>query len=429
MSLRVPSSAHRALALALALPAPVGAAACRGDDAPAAEPKSQSDSGPKSQPKSGDEPGPDPSDLAAVQVDPDHVASCASCHAAIVDEWNQSMHARAHHDADPIYGAMRRLRMAKQGDAIAGKCAQCHNPRDPSAPDSPAGKAGVSCAACHNLVDVHAGSDRQPGAVGAKALVFAEDSRMIGPHDPVVDPMVHGRGPAAPFITDGQTLCLACHDTTHNPAGVAACTTGTEYAARADAARSCTSCHMPRVAGAATAVPGRTDHASHAFLGPHRAWDQDDPAFLAQGVELAATLTDTLEVTLRNRSGHGFPSAFPGRVATLVAVGIDDHGEAVWRNFAADPMQESPQSVLGKVYVDATGKPVMPPFATELKRDSRLTPDERRVVTFEVPADVVRVDVELHFRLVPGPAVEALGLSETPLAEPRVVTKVTATRA
>ena len=106
-----------------------------------------------------------------VLVDFDNPEACAPCHATVVAEWQESMHARAHHDNDPIYGHMKALRMKKQGEQIAGKCQQCHNPRAPAEPDSPAGRQGVSCATCHAATEVH--RDRGPGA---KALVFSDDT-------------------------------------------------------------------------------------------------------------------------------------------------------------------------------------------------------------------------------------------------------------
>ena len=362
----------------------------------------------------------------AMLVNPDDPRPCASCHAAIVDEWRQSMHARAHHDEDPIYGAMRRLRMDVQGKAVAGKCAKCHNPRSPDDPDSDRGRVGVGCAACHNLQNVH-----REGKLGADALERAADNRMIAAHDiPAGKSPAHSTGAAAPFIVDGQTLCLACHDALANPKGAPACTTGPEHAEHRDPKATCVSCHMPRVASAGGTVDPDNEHASHAFVGPHRAWYQDDASLLAQSVHITATLDGpTLSVTLENRSGHGFPSGFPGRMVVLSAVGKDAAGAEVWRNFDGEPMKASPESVLNKVYVDDAGKPTLAAFATKLARDNRLAPDESRTLTFEVPQAVMTVDLELRYRLLPPPAASKLGLTTTPEAEARSVATKTIARA
>jgi hypothetical protein len=206
---------------------------------------------------------------AHASLDGRSVDACAGCHEAIVAEWRTSMHARAHHDRDPVYGAMRTLRMARQGDQVARKCATCHDPLDPEDPDSAAGRLGVACTACHALDDLGAAT-----------------------------------------VADGRTVCLQCHAEATNPAGAPVCTTGSENAAMGGV--SCASCHMPPADG----------HASHAFPGPHRAWYQDDPSMLARAVAVGIDRRgDELVVSVTNTSGHGFPSGFPGRVARVRLVG------------------------------------------------------------------------------------------------------------
>ena len=352
-------------------------------------------------------------------IDLDDPGTCAACHQAVHAEWTESMHSRAHMDGDPVFAAMRTLRMEKQGEKVGAKCLNCHTPRAPTDPDAAAAKAGVSCAACHAVASVQ----RDEGQLGAKALRYGVDGVLRSGRDlpPGASP-VHGTGPALAEMADGQSLCLACHDATTNPAGAPACTTGPEHAEGADPGQTCVSCHMPEVEGPSGAMTDRASHRSHRFLGPHRAWLQDDPAILADAVDLAATLKDDrLSVVLSNQAAHAFPTGFPGRVAFLTAVGRDATGQDVWR---------SPEGwvVLGKRYVDSDGNPTMPPFAKELAADSRLPPDGERRYEAVVPPTVVSADVSLHFRLIPPPAVAALGLQGTPEAEPRLVRSITVTR-
>lgn len=356
----------------------------------------------------------------ATKIDYEDPEACASCHAAVHEEWAQSMHSRAHHDVDPIYGSMRKLRMKKQGEEVANKCVKCHNPRAPEAPDSPAGKAAISCAACHNVAEVH--TDK---GVGVDALVWGEEGEMRSARDvaPGASP-VHGTGKKLAAMADGKTLCLACHDATKTPSGAPACTTGPELAKHAGE-ETCVSCHMPEVEGPSGAVSKRDKHRSHAFLGPHRAWYQDDKSILEQAADLEATFQGgKLEVKLTNKSAHGFPSGFPGRVVLVKVEGADAGGEVVWRNFEDDPMAEHPESVLNKVYVDAEGKPVPAPFSKELKRDSRLKPDEVRTITYEVPGGVTSAKVSLVYMLLPGKLAKVLGIADAPEAKPKVIKTV-----
>jgi len=343
-------------------------------------------------------------------IDIDRPGNCVACHAAIVDEWQQSMHSRAHHDRDPIYGLMRAVRMEKQGAHIAGNCAQCHNPRSPENTSTPAALAGVSCAACHNIESVHRDSAR----VGAEALRFRNDDQLASGRDlPGGASAAHPTGKGIAALRDGETLCLACHDATRTPNRVAACTTGPEYAERRDTSETCVSCHMPELEGPAGAVGRQDAHRSHAFAGPHRAWYQDDPSILQQAVSLNLRMEgDELRLTLKNNSAHAFPSGFPGRLAVLRLIGRDADNTEVWRNFKNDPMAEDPQAMLNKVYVNADGKPVPAPFSTALKRDNRLRADESRTLSYSLPSGVVEVEAALDFRLLPAKLADFIGLPD-----------------
>ncbi len=361
----------------------------------------------------------------APALDVDDPRSCAACHGAVVEAWRGSMHASAHHDKDPLYGAMRTLRMEKQGAQIAGKCATCHNPRSPDDTSTPAAHEGVSCATCHLSAEVA----REPGKLGVNAITWAEDGVMRSARDvPVGRSPVHGTGPAAPHLADGTTMCLACHDATTTPSGAPACTTGPELAASASG-ETCVSCHMPLVDAPSGAMDADGRHRSHAFVGPHRALREGDAGALPPAVGLEASLgPDTLRVTLTNRSGHAFPSGFPGRVAVVVAVGRDASGAEVWRAWTDDAMKERPDALLNKVYVDADGKPVLAPFSQSLQRDNRLKPDEIRTLSWAVPAEVASVAVSVIYRLIPPPGAAALGLTDHPVAAPRKVVETVATR-
>lgn len=380
-------------------------------------------------PPAGEEVSPAEPAEAKAAVNPEHAGvdlddpnSCAACHGTIVQEWQASMHASAHHDKDPIYGAMRSLRMARQGEQVARKCAVCHTPRDTEDDTSAAAQHGVSCATCHHATSIGEGQ-------GAKAITWADGPVLRGPKDlpPGASP-VHGTGPAAPHLTDGKTMCLACHDATRTPSDQPACTTGPELAESATD-ETCVSCHMPAVDTPNGAMDKDGTHRAHIFAGPHRAWYQGDPSILQQAVDLSATLDDGgVHITLANRSGHAFPTGFPGRMALVAATGQDAAGEVVWKAWGADPMTERPDAVLNKVYVDADGKPVMPPFSDKLARDNRLKPDETRTLDWEVPAEVATVDVKLVYRLAPPPAMKALDLMEAPESAPKTIGQVSVSR-
>ena len=367
-----------------------------------------------------------PETHAKPTIDIDDPETCAACHANVVAEWKQSMHSQAHHDNDPIFGNMRALRMKKQGDKIANKCVKCHNPRAPEAPDSVAGMAGVSCATCHNIQSVHI----EPGVVGVDALEWAQDGMLRAARDrPAGASPVHGTGPKLEVLADGKTVCLACHNATQTPAKQPACTTGPELAQSASE-QTCVDCHMPQVDGPVGAFGRQEAHASHKFLGPHRAWYQDDASILEQAVALETRFDQgALVVELTNKSAHAFPSGFPGRFALIKVVGYDKKGAPVWKNFESNPLAEHPESLLNKVYHDKDGEPAPAAFAQELVRDNRLKADEVRVVRYEeVPAKVQRVEVSLVYGLLPAKLAKKLELAAAPEAKPKVIARQTSER-
>ncbi len=89
---------------------------------------------------------------------------------------------------------------------------------------------------------------------------------------------------------------------------------------------------------------------------------------------------------------------------------LDADGKVLWSNFAKNPMTEDPKSVLMLKLVDKDGKPAAPPKATKTAGDSRLSPNETRALTYEMPAKgVALVRAELRYGLLPPPMMKKLG--------------------
>lgn len=340
-------------------------------------------------------------------IDIDDPQVCAGCHANVVEEWQQSMHSRAHRDNDPIFGAMLEFRKSKQGANIEKKCAKCHHPREPKHPESAIAKTGVSCATCHNVSAVHL----TDGKVGVDALSWANDSLLRAGRDlpPGASP-AHATGAGYTEIKDGTTLCLACHNKTKTPANQAACTTGPEFASH-QGDDTCVSCHMPEKDGPVGAFGRQDKHRSHVFFGPHRAWYQDDDSILKQAIEAKIVWqANGVSLNLTNRSAHAFPSGFPGRAVYIQVVAYDDANNVVWKNFETYPDKNSKNAILNKVYHDENGKTVPAAFAKILAKDSRLKTNENRRIDFAMPKNTTRVEVRFLYRLLPAKLAKKLGL-------------------
>lgn len=356
-------------------------------------------------------------------LDANDPATCAPCHAAVVAEFKESLHTRAHHASDPLYAALRTRRTEKQGAHIPAQCANCHNTRDPVDHESAAAKSGVTCATCHQLASVSL-----DGGNGLHALGVGPEKLFRGPHDvaPGTNPL-HATGAALPALVDGTTLCLACHAEEHNPAGLATCNTGPEHAA-GGGQPSCTSCHMKSVEGPSGAVTSRTTHRDHRFAGPHHQFRTGGSGLLDEAVGVSAQFDGaSLNVTLENRSAHAFPTGFPARVAMLEVRGLDANGKEVFRNITSDPMKEHPQAVFNRGFVDAEGKPSLAPFAVKQVRDNRLQPKEQRVIAVAVPPTLVSAEVRLKFFLLAPFAAQQLGY-QGPETKPIVLPAITAKR-
>jgi hypothetical protein len=337
--------------------------------------------------------------------------TCQSCHAAVFAEWRQSMHARAHHEGDPLYAAFRQLRIGKEGLQLAPACAGCHSPRGVAEPDGALAQTGVACAACHQLEAV------RPDAKGAKALIRGPAGTLRGPHDTPADVGAHKGGPALPPLADGKTVCLACHSELSTPGGTPLCSTGME--GPADSKATCVSCHMPEVAAPSGNLTQRKTHRSHAFPGPRGTWEDPEAfaAFMATAVDVQVSLPEpgTAEVTVRNRSDHAFPSGFPGRVGWIALHALDAQG-AVTATLA--------MSMLDKRYVDAEGKPALPPYSARLEADNRIPGGGQTVLRAAVPGAPAALQAQVGLRLMPPPLAKMMHLEASPLAAPRVVKTV-----
>lgn len=313
--------------------------------------------------------------------------SCRPCHQNVLEEWSESAHAQA--ATDPIFLGVKKLRAKREAD-LERKCAACHSPRS----------KGVTCFACHGPMSI----DLRRGR-GARAMTFSKDRTLYGPlASDLSEGLVH-KSARAPHIEDGRTLCFACHSDLSNPSGVPLCQTVTEWrGARTD--RTCVDCHMGQSDGPSGAASSRKVHTSHLFGGPRRLWSQTSTAIAARGmVEIDGSLSGrTLELSLKNKTGHAFPSGFPGRQATV------EVSSGIWRHVF----------VLGKKHVDAQGKPTIAAYAAKIASDTRLLPMEQRAVQIRVPQRTKQVRVRLTLRLLPLALAGKIGL-EGALTEPRVV--------
>lgn len=342
-------------------------------------------------------PAPKPTEpIPKKQADLKDPNTCKDCHETVFAEWQGSIHASA--NVDPIFLGIRKLRSKKETD-LEKKCGTCHAPTG--------GNRGVTCFACHGTASVAA--DKR----GAGAMSYTDDRVLYGPSKPKGMKLpVHGTADPPPHMTDGSSLCMACHADLANPNGVPLCQTATEWKAAAPD-ETCVGCHMKETAGTSGAVSTKPKHRSHRFAGPRRLWTEKPAAVAKLGMVgvTAAFERGKLVVELKNETGHAFPSGFPGRMAKLVVRGGDFE-----KSF-----------VLAKKHVDEAGKPTIAAYATKIAKDTRLEPKETRRITVKIPKKVKKVDVRLVHFLLPPPLADKIELSG-PEREPRMLAEVSVER-
>jgi hypothetical protein len=351
------------------------------------------------------------------------VASCQPCHGAVVSEYLTSMHGRSDERYDPIYSAVREGRRQRGGPQVNEPCDTCHSPRRQVASDNKI--LGLGCAVCHATQSIN------PGAHGRDALVAAEGNLLLGPSDGQPGVAPHATGPAPAHMKDGETLCLACHSEMHDAQGVPLCRSGPAYAkAEPATGETCVSCHMQQVNGpSGRSKPEQQSHKSHIFIGPHDGWYRDNVKILARAVDVViAWHGDTLEVRIKNETGHPFPAGFHGRMAVLEVYGFNRAGNPIWRGEAQAAAPGVEGEVLGLVYLDDKGKATLPQYAAGPPRDTRLLPRELRQFSFQPPAEVVHGRAIVWFRLVGPELAESLGMGHLLETQEKFVTKADAFR-
>lgn len=342
---------------------------------------------------------------------------CKTCHEKIYEQWEGSMHGQSTALQDPIHGAFYRLVIGDpRKEGIKTKkgtypvCLKCHSPA--AALDAktdltalPAYGEGVNCITCHTMKE-YKGVEGPDGKLryGVDAYVFTDEA-LQAPSGR--DYTIHPAGekppkPFHPFPMEGNTMlrtsaaCMGCHDQRVNFKGAPLCVTGKEYA-KFGTFVACQSCHMPK-------VDGLTDHS---MAGGHG-------NMIQAGLVMNATAERRgdkvlLSVNLHNQLPHGYPTGAPFRNFYLKVTAYDAAGRVLWRNFEKHPMKEDPKSMFVVILGDEHNRPAPPPKATQVLKDTRLQPNERRVVEYEIPGDGIRhIRVVALYNLVLPPQIEML---------------------
>lgn len=345
---------------------------------------------------------------------------CGTCHQQIYKQWSGSMHAQASALKDPIHGAFYRKTVGdptKEGQTKDGKypvCLNCHTPAAAMVGTTkldavPVHNEGITCVSCHTMKHFR-GTVADDGKLrlGVKAYEFS-DTALQGPlGSKAGHPFPIENNPGLMRTNDA---CLGCHDQRPNSNKVALCQTGAENASTGAEFVSCQSCHM-------AVVNGKADHS---MLGGH------SEKMVQKGIVLsidAKKSGDNLDATVsvHNKLPHKFPTGAPFRNFYIVVTAEDATGKVLWRSADGHPMKSDPKAMFMYKLGDEHGKPAPPPKATQVLGDSRLSPNETRLLQYQVPAaGVAKLRAVAEYDLLLPPIKKSLG-DKLPkdLAKPRL---------
>ncbi len=314
-------------------------------------------------------------------------ARCGECHGAYERTWKASSHAKA--ATSPYF------RASANGD---GRCAPCHTPLvGEIADDDPIHEEGVTCDACHSIIEVN---DDAP----SPGLIFdLTASIKYGPLCDSEGSYFHRSG-CSPLHSKSR-LCAGCHSLewpSPNGEMLPVITDFDEWSAKGGRGATCQDCHMSGTPGeVARGFATREKISRHDLFGA-------DEELLRASINLRASLrtgeegSRDLEVTLTNRGAlHSIPAGLAGRRFVLSINFIDIEGRSVGQ--AA--------RVYARILVDAQGREVFFTEARALREDNRLHPGERRMERFRIPPSTTIAKVRLErFALAPEVAAR-LGLA------------------
>jgi hypothetical protein len=148
-------------------------------------------------------------------------------------------------------------------------------------------------------------------------------------------------------------------------------------------------------------VPGEyVTVADHTMAGGH------DDKMISRGLAMQMDLTESgaslkATLTLRNRLPHAYPTGAPFRNFYVRLAAYDENGKELWKNYQVHPIKDDPKAAFWYTLGDESGKPTMPPKATQVLSDTRLKPNETRVLEYELPkAGVAIVRAEALYDLM-----------------------------
>jgi hypothetical protein len=321
--------------------------------------------------------------------------TCGYCHRDIYRTWQESAHARSLEN--PVFMDTYRQLEAHEGAGLARICLECHAPLVQVSGDTGLERQltweGVSCDFCHSMTSVDMSGLVPRVKLNVSAVKYG----------PIRGASSMGHEVAYSELHDRSLVCAPCHEFA-NSEGTSIMTTYSEWKESRSARDGveCQNCHMSLTrANVVDPKIKRIDNAEvniHEVPGGH-SLDQLHKA-LAVGISPSRSGDELLlEIKITNRgAGHAVPTGMPGRRVILDVLLETTKGAS----FEERRLYE-------KQFRDADGKKITRDceyFAAgvELKEDTRIQADEKRIESFRFPvpaAETAYAVVKLHYEHAP----------------------------
>jgi nitrate/TMAO reductase-like tetraheme cytochrome c subunit len=361
--------------------------------------------------------------------------SCKQCHEEIYQQWSGSMHANSSALKDPIHGAFYRnvvgdptVEGVRTKEGKFPVCLKCHAPvaameKKTKLDAEDAYANGITCVTCHSFKSFKGSDDPKTGKPRYGIDAYEIDKASLhGPSgityttervddnaswpSPTHHPIPLTGNNAALFKSNDA--CMGCHEKRANAHGTPLCRTGNEYRDSNNFV-SCQACHMavvsvPRMKEGKV-VPGEfVSIADHSMAGGH------DAKMVARGLLMQVETKQgkdaiNTRIILRNRLPHAYPTGAPFRNFYVKVALYDKSGNELWKNYKVHPIKDDPKAAFWYTLGDDSGKPSAPPVATQVLADSRLKPNEERILEYDIPliegASIVRAEALYDLLLPP----------------------------
>jgi len=358
---------------------------------------------------------------------------CRVCHKRIVDEWNNSWHAKSHFDKDEYFRksleyVSRKTRKSLNATKI--ECATCHNPRiSVTKTDedyeiaavmgltkgSKVNKAvhdkriseGINCVVCHNINKIHDEYDKSKR--GINRVEWTPNGVMTGPFRDAKSP--YHKIVSHEFMnTNPNKLCFVCHANDRSVNGLVFTDMQSEYVGK----KTCVSCHMgPKhkdVAATYRMYNGKAKMRmvrKHGFVGAHT------PSLWKDALSLELKKKNNkLFIKIKNPQPHNIPSGFGSRELLL---------KVVYKKGITTVSQKIIS--LTRHYIRKHKKVGIAHLAVKQSRDMSIKAHGKTTVRLPLAEGADSVEVTLYYRLVNDEVRNLLDLKDQIWSHKNFITK------